>query len=259
MAHILNTQRVSMVASQVGLVLAVTLAWHYVARMGVVDPGFIGSPAGVADRLWKWVLDGSLVGHVISTLEILLAGFLIGTVAGGALGAWIGLSPTAHDVVEPFLIFFNGMPRLILQPFFIIWLGFGFASKVSLIVAVIIVLVAVGIANALKDIDRDLVANVRILGGNRRDMAWNVYLPSLTLAIVATSRTNIGFAFQAALVAEFVGTASGLGYLIVTGQNLFDIDTIWAALVIVVALASFLDYLLSRIEARATRWMPQAS
>ena len=90
-------------------------------------------------------------------------------------------------------------------------------------------------------------------------MAWNVYLPSLTLAIAATSRTNIGLAFQASLVAEFVGTTSGLGYLIVMGQNLFDIDTIWVALVVVIALATLLDLLLSRIEARATRWMPQAS
>ena len=259
MAGILNRQRASMIAAQVAVVLGVLLAWHTVARMGVVDPGFFGSPAGVADRLWHWVSDGSLAGHVLSTLGILLTGFLIGSVAGCALGAWIGLSPTAHDVIEPFLIFFNGMPRLILQPFFIIWLGFGFASKVALVVAVIIILVAVGIASALKDIDKDLVANVRILGGNRREMAWNVYLPSLTLAIAATSRTNIGFAFQAALVAEFVGTTSGLGYLIVKGQNLFDIDTIWAALVVVIALATVLDHLISRIEARATRWMPQAS
>ncbi len=258
MARVLNTQRLTMVAAQVAVILAAIAAWHYVSRLGVVDQAFIGSPAGVVDRLWSWIVDGSLGRHMLSTLGILLAGFLIGTVAGGALGAWIGLSRTAHDVVEPFLIFFNGMPRLILQPFFIIWLGFGVASKIALVVAVIVILVAVGIANALKDIDKDLVSNVRILGGNRWEMAWNVYLPSLTLAIVASARTNIGFAFQAALVAEFVGTTSGLGYLIVKGQNLFDVDTIWAALVVVVALASLLDYLISRIETRATRWMPHA-
>ncbi len=251
--------RVFMATCQLVLVIGFIWAWQYAAGTGTLDPGFTGSPLGVATHLREWVSDGSLFQHMLSTLAVLLGGFGLGTAVGCLLGGWIGMSKTAHDVVEPFLIFFNGMPRLVLQPFFIVWLGFGYASKVALVVAVIVVLVTVSIAVALKEVDRDLVANIRILGGNKRELAWNVYLPSLTLALVAAARTNIGFAFQAALVSEFIGTTSGLGYLIVKGQNLFDVNAIWAALVVVIAIACVLDFLISKVEIRATRWMPQAS
>ena len=79
---------------------------------------------------------------------------------------------------------------------------------------------------------------------------------TLALALVSSARTTLGFALQATLVSEFVGAASGLGYLIVRGQQTFDVSAIWAALVGVVALSMILDTIVSVIEHRVTRWMP---
>jgi NitT/TauT family transport system permease protein len=247
--------RARLIASQLAFAGLLVVAWQWASMTGWADPSFVGAPSDVVGRLVEWLDDGTLFLHAGSTLSVLLAGFVAGTLAGVALGILVGRSAVAREVLEPFLIFFNGMPRLILQPFFVVWLGFGFAPKVALVIAVIIVVVAVNVATALQHLDRDLVANVRVLGAGVGAMTRHVYLPSLSVVLLATSRANIGFAFQAALVSEFVGTSSGLGFLIVKGQNNFDVDTIWAALVVVVVLSTLLDLAIRQVEVRATRWM----
>lgn len=246
----------AMIAAQVAAVVVVVVLWQVLSRSRALDPSFIGTPTGVWSTLREWAADGTILAQLSATMLLLLVGLAIGTVVGTLLGMLIGLSRFARDVIEPFLIFFNGMPRLVLQPFFIVWLGFGFVSRLALVFVVIVVLVVVGVANALDRIDRELVVNAQLMGASRLDVLRQVYVPWLGVDLIANARSNVGFAFQAALVAEFVGGASGLGYLIVRGQNTFDIDSIWAALVIVVAVSIVIDRLLVLMQGRASRWLP---
>jgi NitT/TauT family transport system permease protein len=207
-------------------------------------------------RIREWIQDGSLLEHIGATLGVLVTGFAVATVLGVALGVLICVSDWAYDILEPFLMFFNGMPRLILQPFFVVWLGFGFAAKTSLVVAVIIIMVVVTFVTAFREIDRDIVSNTKLLGAGPAHMMLHVYAPALALALVSSARTTLGFALQATLVSEFVGAAGGLGYLIVKGQQTFDVSTIWAALAVVVVLAMILDAVVAAFERYATRWLP---
>ena len=247
--------RHTLVLSQVAFLVLLIGLWQWAVNAGFADSSFVGTPGGVASLLIQWITDGSLFGHMLSTLLVLVVGFAAGTALGLAFGAWMGTSAFAQKVAEPFLIFFNGMPRLILQPFFIIWLGFGFAPKVALVVAIIVVIVALNTASAFRDVNKDYLNHLRLAGARRSDLALQVYLPSLTLSLLATSRTNVAFAFQAALVSEFVGTTSGLGYLIVKGQHSFSADTIWASLAVVIVLSVIIDQALSIVERRTTSWM----
>ncbi len=245
-----------LVFSQFAFVALLLLGWQWMGNTGRIDLGFVGTPIMVWAKLQEWIGDGSLFGHIGYTISVLLTGFLLATVLGAALGVLIGTSHWASEILEPFLTFFNGMPRLILQPFFVVWLGFGFGAKISLVVTVIVIMVVVTTAAAFKEVDRSIVDNTRLLGAGPREMALHVYLPSLALALISSARTTLGFALQATLVSEFRGAASGLGYLIVKGQQTFDVSTIWAALVVVVALSMILDMIVTAVEHRVTRWMP---
>jgi ABC-type nitrate/sulfonate/bicarbonate transport system permease component len=245
-----------LLAAQVVAVVAIVTLWQWGSSTGHVDGSFFGTPAGVWHTLTGWAADGTILHQLGSTMALLAVGLGIGTVVGVALGLLIGLSDLARAVLEPFLIFGNGVPRLVLQPFFVVWLGFGFVSRVALVFVVIFVLVAVSVAGALAGLDRDVVVNARLMGAGRAHLVRHVYLPWLAIDLLANSRSNVGFAFQAALVAEFVGGASGLGYLIVKGQNLFDVNSIWAALVIVVVVSIVIDLVIARLQSRASRWRP---
>lgn len=248
-------QRHSFTIAQFAFVAFLIAIWKISIEAGWADTAYVGDPFVAGDLIVEWIRDGTIFRHAGATLLILVLGFGIGTLLGVAIGAVMGASRLVRDMLEPFVIFFNGMPRLILQPFFIIWLGFGLAPKVALVVAVIVVIIAINTADSVREVNRGYVDNVKLSGGNRFDLLRHVYLPSMTLSLLATSRTNVGFAFQAALVSEFVGANIGLGYLIVRGQSTFSADIIWAALVIVIFLSVLIDYLISKVETWATQWM----
>lgn len=243
--------------AQIITVVAIIALWEWASTTDTIDTYFFGTPSDIWESLTDWAQDG-LFSALGSTLLTLLLGFAIGTVFGIAVGVLIAASTLARHVLEPFLAFINGMPRLVLQPFLVIWLGFGMLSHVTLIVLVIWIIVTVTIAAAFAELESDLLAHARMLGAGRLSLARHVYAPHLAVWVLSSARVTFGLAFQAAVVAEFIGAAQGLGHFIIMGQASFNVDAIYAGLVVVTIVAAVCEALISRLEARATRWMPPA-
>jgi NitT/TauT family transport system permease protein len=161
-----------------------------------------------------------------------------------------------RELAEPFLAFFNAMPRLILLPLLIVWFGFGLLPKVLLVITVIVLMVALNVAAGIREVRTDLLASVRLKGASRTDLLRHVYIPSVALWVTSTARVTVGYAFNATIAAEFIGASTGLGYLMYLGQSSFQAQVIWAALLLTLVVAVIMDALLAVVEARATRWMP---
>ncbi len=243
------------VAAQVAAAVLLVLLWQRGRSSGRLGPDF-GEPLEMYRTLKGWVQDGTLSEAASSTLRILITGWTLGTIIGAVVGLMIGVSPVARQICEPFLMFIYGMPRLILQPFFVIWLGFGSPPKVFLVVMTIWIITTVNVAQGCRQIPPELLSNARLLGADRLRLARDVYAPSLALWVISSSRITFGLAFQAAIVAEFVGSNEGLGHLITLGQVGFKINEIFATLVVVMLISMAGNALLTVAERRATRWMP---
>ncbi|GAB7007525.1 ABC transporter permease [Nocardioides sp. AN3] len=242
---------------QLAVVVSIFGLWSFLARVGVLDPFSFGTPSETLSTLGTWLRDGTVLESALSTLRVLLAGWIIGTIIGMLLGTLLGLSSFASRVASPFLAFFNGMPRLILYPFLAIWLGYDLTSKVTLVALVILVPVTLVVATGFREVDEDLVNNMRLFGAGLPQLIKDVYAPSLASWLLGSARVTLGYAFQAAIAAEFVGATVGLGYLVVRGQFDLNVNEIWAALFVVVLLAWLLDLVVSAADRRLLRWMPQ--
>lgn len=243
--------------AQIATVALLLWLWERAGDSGWINRYFVGSPGGVADRLRTHFSDGTIWSHIMSTVYVLGVGFAIGIALGVGVGAAIGLSQFVREVLEPFIVFVNALPRLILQPFLVIWLGFSVVANVTLVVLVIWVITAVNVASAFREIDRDILSNLKLMGAGRWEMGRDLYGPALSVWLIGSSRATFGLAFQAAIVAGFIGGNQGLGYLIVQGTALYDIDTVWAVLAVVVVIAAVGDGALSFMQRRASRWMPE--
>lgn len=239
-------------------VICVLMAWQILADYELLNPLVLGSPIEVGRVAWSWVVDGSLWRHLASTLEILLAGYVIGLVVGIGIGALIGFSALAKTFLDPFLVFANSVPRIILVPFFITWLGFGLAPKIIIVALVVVFVVASNVEAGLREIQGDLISNVRMLGGSRWGLLRDVYIPGIALLLSASARTCMGYALQAAIVSEFFGSFSGLGYLIVNGQTSYDISIMYASLLVTIVLALMIDSVLALLERRVLVWLPSS-
>ena len=244
---------------QVGLLVAILLAWHLAANGSDTVAFFFGKPVEVAQRLWRWfVTDADIYKHLWVTLVETLLAFAIGTAAGVGIGLWLALAPFASAVLDPYLKAANAMPRVILAPIFALWFGLGIWSKVALAVTLVFFIVFFNVYQGVREVSPVVLSNARMLGASRRDLMRHVYVPSAMSWVFSSLHSSVGLAFVGAVVGEYLGSASGVGYLILQAEGSFDVDTVVAGIVLLTALALVLDGLVGVAERRLMKWQPSS-
>ena len=254
---------------QAGLLVVLFAFWHVMTTPGLVPTFmfdndrqaafFFGEPLKVAARIWAWFVgDADIYRHLWVTLVETLLAFGIGAVTGLLAGLWLALSPMASAILEPYIKAANSMPRIILAPIFAVWFGLGIASKVALGVTLVFFIVFFNVYQGVREVSPVVLANARMLGANRRQLLRHVYLPSATSWVFSSLHTSVGPAFVGAVVGEYLGSAQGVGYLILQAEGTFDINTVMAGILVLTAFALVLDALVGRIERRLMKWQPKS-
>ena len=252
---------------QIGLLVAIFVLWHVLTEPGLIPPFmfendkqaafFFGEPLKIFSRIWAWfVTHADIYEHLgVTLLETVLA-FGIGTALGLGCGLWLALSPLAAAIADPYIKALNSMPRVILAPIFAVWFGLGIASKVALGVTLVFFIVFFNVYQGVKEVSPVVLANARMLGASQRQLLRHVYLPSATSWVFSSLHTSVGLAFVGAVVGEYLGSASGVGYLIHQAEGVFDINTVMAGILVLTGFALVLDGAVSRIERRLMKWQP---
>jgi len=241
---------------QLALFAALLILWHGLTSAGWLSPFFFGQPLSVARALVGWFGDASIFRHLgVTLLETLLA-FVGGTLAGVVLGLWLGLSPVAAALLDPYIKAANAMPRVVLAPIFAMWFGLGIWSKVVLGVTLVFFIVFFNVYQGVKDVNPVIVDNARMLGASRRQLLRFVYWPSALSWVFSSLHTAVGMAFVGAVVGEYLGSAQGVGYLILQAEGSFDINAVIAGIVVLTVCALLLDAVVTRLERRFLRWRP---
>ncbi|MSQ56455.1 MAG: ABC transporter permease [Limnohabitans sp.] len=257
------------------VLLVLVLGGWYISSWDNQIAFFLGNPIVVAGRIWSWFMpfdipanflfEEGLKGHAdiyqhlgVTLLETVLA-FVIGTVAGMASGLWLGLSPQVSAVLDPYIKAANSMPRVILAPIFALWFGLGIWSKVALAFTLVFFIVFFNVYQGVREVSPVLIANARMLGANAKQLLRTVYLPSATSWVFSSLHSSVGLAFVGAVVGEYLGSARGVGYLILQAEGTFDVNTVFAGIVVLTVFALLLDGLVGAIEKRLMTWQPRTS
>lgn len=253
-------RKIAVRATQIGLLVFVLGAWQIGAQLQLIDPFFFGSPLGIVERLADWFVNGTAYGsfwlQIGVTLEESILGFLVGVVSGIVVGVALGEIPFLADAMGPYIKFVNALPRIVLGSIFVMWLGLGLPSKVVLAAVLVFFVVFFNAFQGVRSVDRNLVANARILGASRFQVVSHVVLPSAMTWIIASLHVALGFAIIGAIVGEFLGAQHGLGLVITTAQNTFDANGVFGAMLVIGLLALSAEALMSRVEKRLLAWRP---
>ena len=250
---VVNVLRVSVLVVVIG-------GWELLTRVGALDPFFFGRPSLVVLQIRDWIRDGTEAGplwtQVWVTLQEALLGFAIGVVAGIVCGIALGRVRLLSRIFGPYLKVLNSIPRIVLGSIFIVWLGLGLPSKVALAVVLVFFAVFFNAFQGTREVDRNLVANARILGASGRQVTWQVVLPSALTWIIASLHVSFGFALIGAIVGEFLGAQQGLGLLISQAQGTFNPNGVFAAMVIIAVVALAAEGLIALLEKVLLSWRP---
>src|SRR2546421_1939532 len=255
-------RRHSIVVNALRVLLLVILrgGWELATRVGIIDHFFWGQPSGIWQQIVTWVTQGTAQGalweQIAVTLEEAIIGFLIGAVLGIVFGVVLGRNQFLADVLGPFVKVANSIPRVTLAPLFAIGLGLGIQSKVALAVVLVFFIVFFNAFQGVREVDRNLLANARILGASPRQLSTAVIIPSAMTWIFASLHTSFSFALVGAVVGEYIGGLQGIGLLIQTAGANFNANGVFAAMVILAAVALLSEYLITMLERRLLRWRP---
>jgi NitT/TauT family transport system permease protein len=246
----------------VRLVLLVVIVggWQLFTSLKIVDPFFFGQPSGIALRLRDWAQHGTEFGslwlQVEVTMKEALLGFGYGVAAGIFLGVLLGQVPFLADVVGPYIKVANAIPRIVLGSIFVVWLGLGTTSKVMLASVLVFFVVFFNAFQGVREVDRNFLANARVLGASRWQIVRHVVLPSALTWIIASLHVAFGFAVIGAIVGEFLGAQKGLGLVISSAQNNFDPNGVFGAMLIIAVIALTAEGLIGQLERRLLAWRP---
>lgn len=245
---------------RVAILVVIVGGWELGARTGVIDPFFWGQPSGIWAQLVTWATQGTAQGplyqQILVTLEETVLGFAIGVVLGVIFGVVLGRNRFLADVLGPYIKAANSIPRVVLGSIFVIGLGLGMQSKVALAVVLVFFIVFFNAFQGVREVDRNLLANARILGASQRQLSTEVIIPSALTWIIASLHTSFSFALVGAVVGEFLGSTQGIGLMIQTAQGTFNANGVFAAMVILAVVALISELLITTLENRLITWRP---
>jgi NitT/TauT family transport system permease protein len=253
-------RRVLVNGLRIGFLVVVLGGWELAARLGWIDPFFIAMPSAIAAQIYDWMMEGTSQGplwqQVLVTMEETVIGFLIGAIMGIAAGLVLGRDRLLADVFSIYIKIANSVPRVVLGSIFVISLGLGMASKVALAVVMVFFVVFGNAFQGVREADRNLIANARILGASNRQVMLSVVVPSALTWITASLHVSFGFALVGAVVGEFLGSRQGLGLLIATAQGTFNAAGVFAAMIVLAVVALIAEFLITLLENRLVKWRP---
>jgi NitT/TauT family transport system permease protein len=241
-------------ARQLFAFLVLLAVWEVTARAGMLNPLYLPSPSRIGAALMDLFSDGRIWPHLEATFSAALGGLALGIVIGVLLGVGAALVPLIAELLEPVMTVLNAVPRVILAPLFVIWLGIGLASKIALSFILVAVLIFFTVFTGIRQVDRRIVERVITLGGNRWALVRHVYLPSVTAWVLSNLKIAVGFAFTGALVGEFVAATHGLGYLLSFAQSTYNAALMFALIVLILLVVLLIFAIAGRLEKYLLRW-----
>jgi sulfonate transport system permease protein len=251
-----NARSARLLRPALGFLLPVARAlfWEIAVYMGLSNGRLVPPPSVIWNTFVDLAKTGELQSHALATLSRVAAGFAFGVVAGTIFGAITGYSALTHRVVDPTLQALRSIPSIAWVPLFILWFGIFEASKIILIAVGVFFPVYLGVMGAVMSVDRKIVEVGRAFRLSGLAMVRRILLPAVMPAYVISLRAGLGLGWMFVVAAEFLGASTGLGFLLIDGQQLGKPAQIVAAIVAFAILGKTTDWLIALISAPFLRW-----
>ena len=247
---------------QVMIVVVVLGGWEILTRIPwmiqntLIDPFFISRPSLIGARLWEWIQPGprSLWPALAMTLEATFWGLLVGAGSGYIVGITLSVNKTLADILNPFIVALNSMPRIAFVPLITMFFGIGILSKVITAWFVVFFLVFFNAYKGGLSVEKDLVDFCRTLGATRTQILWRVRIPTAAAWTFAALPNAISFALIGVVLAEFMGSDSGIGYQMMLSLATMSATDMFASVFVLSIVGLTLVYTVQFFERKILHW-----
>lgn len=232
----------SVIITQISILVAFILGWELLTKYGVLDRYLFSSPSLVWKTLKQMYSSGELVKHSVITLNETLSAFFLASGIGFVVAVLLWCSEFLRRVLEPFIVVLNSLPKIALGPIIIVWMGAGNRAIVTMGILIVVIVTIINILGAFLNADKNIIAVAKSLGANKFQIFTKIVLPSAIPDLVSTLKINVGLSWIGSIMGEYLVSKAGLGYLLIYGGQVFNLNLVMTSTIVLCALATLMYF-----------------
>lgn len=222
--------------------------WEILTRTKVIDPFIYSSPSRICKMLASLFADGNIIHHSLITLYETVIAFTISMVVGTIVAILLFASKKVRDILEPYLIILNSLPKVALGPLIIVWFGAGTKSIVVMGFLICIIITIISLLNSFMSVSKEKILLMKTLGATKWQILTRLIFPECLPAFISVLKINVGMSWVGTIMGEYLVSKAGLGYLIVYGGYIFKLDLVMTAIFLLCVLAGLMYLLVAILE-----------
>ena len=222
---------------RIGLLAAFLGIWELVAHYRIVDPFIISSPSRIVRLIGELYRENNLFPHILASLYETVLGFVIATVLGSLTAMALWWSKGLRDVLEPYLITLNSLPKIALGPIIIVWMGTGEKAIIFMAVLICVIITIISMLSGFIGVDKEKIMLLQSMKAGKLKIMTKLIIPANIPTLISVLKINVGLSWIGSILGEYLSSQKGLGYLLVYGSQVFQLDLVMASTVILCLLA----------------------
>lgn len=222
---------------RIGLLAAFLGIWELVAHYRIVDPFIISSPSRIVRLIGEFYRENNLFPHILASLYETVLGFVIATVLGSLIAMALWWSKGLRDVLEPYLITLNSLPKIALGPIIIVWMGTGEKAIIFMAVLICVIITIISMLSGFIGVDKEKIMLLQSMKAGKLKIMTKLIIPANIPTLISVLKINVGLSWIGSILGEYLSSQKGLGYLLVYGSQVFQLDLVMASTVILCLLA----------------------
>lgn len=234
--------------SRILILIIFIVQWEITARLKIVDPFLVSQPTKIVKVMFKLLNEGQLLRHIYITCIETIIGFVAGTLIGTLIAIILWWSDFLNKVLEPYLVVLNALPKIALGPILIFWIGNGQPAIIFIALTISLIVTILSVLSGFNEVDDDKIKLIKTLGANKYQILKYVVLPASIPNIISTLKINVGLSWVGVIVGEFLVAKEGLGFLIVFGGQVAQLDMVMLSIIILSIIAYLMYLVVSKIE-----------
>ena len=243
-----KSKKLTILFCQLGLLILFICLWEILTQTQVLNVLIFSSPSRIVSTISTLYTSGDLFYHIGITLSETLIGFVLGVGLGTIVAILLWWNESLRKILDPYIVVLNSLPKIALGPIIIIWFGAGMQSIIVMCVLITIVITTLSMLNSFQSVSNTKILLLQSLGASKFTILRKLILPSSLPQFVSVLKIAVGMSWVGSIMGEYLISSAGLGYLIVYGSQVFQLDLVMSSTLILCVLASVMYLFVALLE-----------
>lgn len=249
----IQTRKNLVLISQISILVLFIIVWELFAQLKVIDAFFVSSPSRMIKTIMDLTSKGELFHHIGITLYEAILSFILACGLGLIIAILLWWSDFIRKVLDPYLVILNSLPKIALGPLIIIWCGVGTKPIVVMAILISIIVTILSALSAFLNCEKSKILLMQSMGANKFQIFTKLVLPNALPDLISILKINVGLTWVGTIMGEYLVSKAGLGYLIVYGGTIFQLDLVMASTVILCILAGLMYFAVTLLERKFSK------